>query len=290
MADDLASFLYAIKMQESGGDYSVVQSGTGALGAYQVLPSNLPGWLQQAGLPAMSPQQYLANPAAQDQLAAAILGGYYQQYGAAGAAAAWYSGDPGLAASTSPQAYGPSIQDYVNQVLQRMNVAPAGLSIPNPLAPHSPLDIPGAGDIAGSIGKGLANGILDAIKGLLAPVFKWAIWGGETIVGVALIAGGAYMALKGPGASAPRAGAPIEDEVPKLKAPLEYEQSSKQKEQRRALGKEKSPRAIAPASKPATAKKPRKVTEKSATRANEKRTKTFDPNAGLPLQNLKGFK
>lgn len=106
-------FVYAERQQESGGNYGAVNSGSGALGAYQVMPANLPQWLADAGLPPMSPQQYLGSPSAQDQLAYAILGGYYDQYGAPGAAAMWYSGQP------NPEVtYGdPPVYVYVQDVL-----------------------------------------------------------------------------------------------------------------------------------------------------------------------------
>ena len=52
MADDAnkSAFLAAIRSQESGGNYQAVQGSTGALGAYQVLPSNLNAWLLKSGL------------------------------------------------------------------------------------------------------------------------------------------------------------------------------------------------------------------------------------------------
>jgi hypothetical protein len=110
-------FIEAERTQESDGDYQVVNPSSGALGAYQVLPSNLPGWLPESGLPQMSPYDYLHNPSAQDQLAWHILGGYYDRYGAPGAAAMWYSGQP-----NPNENYGdPPVWQYVDDVLALMS-------------------------------------------------------------------------------------------------------------------------------------------------------------------------
>jgi hypothetical protein len=108
-----SAFIAAERYQESGGNYQVVNPGSGALGAYQVMPSNLPAWLAQAGQPPMSPAQYLRDPAAQDAVAWTILGGYFDQYGGPGAAAMWYSGQPDPAAT-----YGdPPVDEYVTDVM-----------------------------------------------------------------------------------------------------------------------------------------------------------------------------
>jgi hypothetical protein len=122
--DSLAAFLWAIAQQESGGNY---QANNGlAVGKYQVLKTNVPGWSRDVLGYSMTWQQFLANPAAQDKIAGAKLTDYYQRYGARGAASAWYSGNPALANSTRSQSGGPSIKAYVDQVIGRMGSAPAG--------------------------------------------------------------------------------------------------------------------------------------------------------------------
>jgi cell wall-associated NlpC family hydrolase len=116
----LDDFLAAEKAQESGGNYGVVNHGTGALGAYQVLPSNVNYWAQKYLGISVSPQQFLSNPALQDRLVGAVLGDYVNRYGFRGAASAWYSGNPNLANNYGPQNGGPSIGAYVDGVLSRM--------------------------------------------------------------------------------------------------------------------------------------------------------------------------
>lgn len=116
------AFLWAIGQQESGGNYKSVNSGSGALGKYQVMPSNVANWTKKALGHSLTPQQFLASPSAQESVARTILGGYYARYGAAGAAAMWYSGqpDPG-------KTYGnPPVYKYVASVLALMARAPGG--------------------------------------------------------------------------------------------------------------------------------------------------------------------
>lgn len=109
-------FIWAEREQESGGNYQAVNPGSGALGAWQVMPSNLPGWLREAGLPQMTAYDYLHHPHAQDRLAWVILGGYFDRYGPRGAASMWYSGQPDW-----HKTYGtPPVYQYVADVIALM--------------------------------------------------------------------------------------------------------------------------------------------------------------------------
>ena len=57
------------------------------------MQSNLQGWLKEAGMPAMTEQEFLNNPRAQDQLAKFKLGQYQEEGGSALAAAnKWFTG------------------------------------------------------------------------------------------------------------------------------------------------------------------------------------------------------
>lgn len=148
-ADTKPRFLAAIRTQESGGNYQIVNPGSGALGAYQVMPANLPGWLRQAGLPPMSPYSYLHDRGAQDQLAWVILGGYYDRFGAAGAAATWYSGQP-----DPNKTYGdPPVYIYVEDVLALLCYGNVG-AVNTGTAPGGPafnLPPPNEGDWSGTV-------------------------------------------------------------------------------------------------------------------------------------------
>lgn len=87
----------AIGAKESGGNYTItgpeLPSGDQALGKYGVMRSNLPAWLDQAGLPHMTQSEFLANPSAQDKVFQTVFGGYMQKYGSANEAAVkWFTG------------------------------------------------------------------------------------------------------------------------------------------------------------------------------------------------------
>lgn len=124
-------FILAERTQESGGNYLAVNGSSGALGAYQVMPANLPGWLRASGQRPMSAYQYLHSRAAQDRLAWVILGGYYDRYGPRGAASMWYSGQPNWRAT-----YGnPPVYVYVNDVIALM--ARGGFPVSNAPGPSS---------------------------------------------------------------------------------------------------------------------------------------------------------
>jgi hypothetical protein len=123
----LSAFLKAISSQESGGNYKAVgvptRSGT-AYGKYQILDSNFAkpgGWDKETIGRDITVQQYLNHPKLQEKIAQGKLTSYFKQYGAGGAAKAWYAG-PGNANtnSNSSQYGGPSINAYAAQVLARM--------------------------------------------------------------------------------------------------------------------------------------------------------------------------
>lgn len=127
MAITVDQFIYAIAGQESGGNYGAVNGRTGALGKYQILPSNIGPWSRQYLGYTVTPSQFLNNPELQERLARAVLASYFNQYGARGAAAAWYSGSPKNANNyTRFRSNEPSIGEYVDQVLARAGGAPGG--------------------------------------------------------------------------------------------------------------------------------------------------------------------
>lgn len=130
---NFGSFQNAIAQQESGGNYGAVNKSSGALGKYQVMPSNLAGagrgWDYEALGYDVTPQQYLQSSQIQDAVAGKKLSTYYQQYGPAGAAIAWYAG-PSAAdkyvnsghASTGGQGAYPSVNSYYQQILKKMGL------------------------------------------------------------------------------------------------------------------------------------------------------------------------
>ena len=126
LTGDLATFTAAIKQQESGGDYRAVNAQSGALGAYQIMPFHLksesaskPSWAYQAIGRDVSRSEFLNQPAIQDAIANFKMKEYFDKYGAAGAASAWFSGSP--TAYLRPEA-NPKTAKYVEEVLARMGI------------------------------------------------------------------------------------------------------------------------------------------------------------------------
>lgn len=119
MADpSFEAFLWSLTQQESGGNYKAVGVWVGndrAYGRYQVMGANVGPWTAKHYGKRLTPQQFLNNRAAQDAVVRGVLGGYYKKYGAKGAAAMWYSGQP-----NPNKTYGnPPVYKYVNSVMAR---------------------------------------------------------------------------------------------------------------------------------------------------------------------------
>lgn len=119
-----AEFLNAESIQESGGNWGAV-SPDNALGRWQVLASNLPGWANQCGLPVVSPDYFLSNHAYQTELVTCILKPQFENHGPASAAAWWYSGQYDATATFG----NPPVYSYVDSVLHLMGAGlPLGLT------------------------------------------------------------------------------------------------------------------------------------------------------------------
>lgn len=133
----------AIISKESGGDYSAVNKDSGALGKYQIMPSNLAAYAVGAdGQPltdSPADQKYfLDNPDVQDNAFNALMSDLSTKYNGdpAKIAAAYYGGDGavqvlGTPAGDKPQPGGyPSVNDYVKSVTANLNVAPGTTGSP----------------------------------------------------------------------------------------------------------------------------------------------------------------
>jgi hypothetical protein len=91
---DFDSAASAIGGLESGGDYGIVNQDSGALGRFQVMPSNIGPWTEKYLGHALTPEEFLASPEAQDKVFEGEFGGLVRQYGFADAASIWHSGRP----------------------------------------------------------------------------------------------------------------------------------------------------------------------------------------------------
>jgi hypothetical protein len=198
----LSAFLYAISKVESG-NYGAVNPDSGALGKYQVLPSNVAGWSQEALGYSITPQQFLATPKLQERIVRFKLGHYFRSYGPAGAASAWYSGSPTNANSTTPNGAYPSVAEYVQNVY---NIARGAMHLkPQQLAAN-----PGAGSSGGSVVNvsnpfpggswdplnWVAGGIDSATGAIVTSLEKLTVEGLLILAGVGIIVVGAYESFK----------------------------------------------------------------------------------------------
>ena len=115
-------FLAAISGQESGGNYSARNRSSGAMGKYQIMPANLggtrSGWDYETLGYDVTPAQFMSSPDIQERIAQAKLKQYFDAYGPAGAAIAWYAG-PGSVRKYVNAGSG-DIARYRNSILRRM--------------------------------------------------------------------------------------------------------------------------------------------------------------------------
>lgn len=125
---DLQAAKDAIGGFESGNNYTKVGPETAhgrALGKYQVMEQFLPDYLSRAGLPPMTPQEFLANHDAQEQVFARTFGADMQKYGSFNEAASRWLTGKGVAeaqASGVKDAFGTDVNAYLrntNAILAR---------------------------------------------------------------------------------------------------------------------------------------------------------------------------
>lgn len=109
---------------ESGGRYDAVgpvvnDKGNRAYGAHQVMDFNIGPWTQEVLGRAMTPQQFLADPKAQDAVYNAKMGQYIQKYGSPEAGArAWFAGEGGMNNPNAKDVLGTSVQGYGQRFAQ----------------------------------------------------------------------------------------------------------------------------------------------------------------------------
>jgi hypothetical protein len=102
---------------ESGGwknPYEALNPTTHAIGKYQVMPSNVPGWTQAALGHSMTPEEFKASPAAQEAVFRDQMQRSLQLYGPKDAASIWFTGKPyNVAGGAVKDAVGTTNASYV---------------------------------------------------------------------------------------------------------------------------------------------------------------------------------
>jgi hypothetical protein len=112
-AGDPASAIAGI---ESGGKYDAIgpitNRGDRAYGKYQVMGNNILEWTKKHLGQPMSPEEFLANPQAQDAVFKGQFGQYSNKYGPVGAAKAWFAGEGGMNNPNAKDILGTTVQSY----------------------------------------------------------------------------------------------------------------------------------------------------------------------------------
>jgi hypothetical protein len=98
-SSDLDRAMQSISSIESGGRYDrlgpVTGSGDRAYGRYQVMGANIGPWTLRYLGRSMTPQEFIADPAAQDAIFRGQFGSYLTRYGnPSDAASMWFTGRP----------------------------------------------------------------------------------------------------------------------------------------------------------------------------------------------------
>jgi hypothetical protein len=110
---------------ESGGNYEAVgrptRDGDRAYGKYQVMGKNIPEWTRASLRKEMTPDEFLANPQAQEAVFKNKFGEYSQKYGPEGAARAWFAGEHGMNNPNAADANGMTVARYGQQFSNAFN-------------------------------------------------------------------------------------------------------------------------------------------------------------------------
>jgi hypothetical protein len=114
-----SSYASAISGIESGGNYAATgpatKGGDRAYGKYQIMGANIPTWTKEVFGQSMTPDQFLASPAAQDAVFNSKFGTYVDKYGPTGAAKAWFAGEGGMNNPNAKDVLGTSVDDYAQR-------------------------------------------------------------------------------------------------------------------------------------------------------------------------------
>lgn len=117
---DMATWASAIRKKESAGsgDYAAIgpthPTMGRALGAYQVMESNIGPWSREAVGREVTPDEFLRNPQIQDQIFQHKFGQYVQKYGnPQDAASAWFTGRPLAQGANARDVLGTTGAQYV---------------------------------------------------------------------------------------------------------------------------------------------------------------------------------
>lgn len=174
-AGSMGAYRDAIAKIESGGNYSALGpltgSGDRAYGKYQVMGNNIGPWSREALGRTLNPQQFLADPAAQDSIFDHFFGKSISKYGnASDAASVWFTGRPLAQGGGAADVLGTTGVDYV----KKFNAA---LGSVTSTAETATQGLGTFGNGVGQLGQALSTGAQGGSGGGL---FNWlgSIFGG----------------------------------------------------------------------------------------------------------------
>jgi uncharacterized protein YjbJ (UPF0337 family) len=130
---------------------TIPKTGDRAYGKYQVMGANVGPWTKEVLGTEMSPQEFLANPDAQEQVFKGKFGQYVQKYGPDGAARAWFAGEGGMNNPNATDPLGTTVASYASGFNRRLGQPPAQQAISNAMgtAPDGTPIAPAASKIFG---------------------------------------------------------------------------------------------------------------------------------------------
>lgn len=184
------SYGQSISGIESGGRYGILgpvipKTGDRAYGKYQVMGANIPAWTEQYLGRRMTPDEFLADPNAQETVFQGEFGKYVQKYGPEGAARAWFAGEKNMNNMGAKDPLGTTVAGYGQKFMAGLgpSSAQAGIGTPTPIAAPSnapPPSMPQMGLIPSqpqqqqSNSEGILSGLMQEqadqeLQGLLAP-------------------------------------------------------------------------------------------------------------------------
>ncbi len=111
----------AIRKIESTGRYGITANAGGgrtALGAYQILDTNLAAWSRAALGRSVSRAEFLRSPHLQDRIFHHRFGHYVRKYGAQGAARAWLGGDGAARSGGGVDRFGSTPSSYASKFMR----------------------------------------------------------------------------------------------------------------------------------------------------------------------------
>ncbi len=125
----LGAWAEGITSIESGGDYSlkgpVTKDGDRAYGRYQVMGANIPDWTEKVLGKRMTPDEFVANPKAQDAVFATIFQQYVDETGSPDRAALkWFTGRSDDGALSLSDVNGTTGKEYLQRFAEVVASAP----------------------------------------------------------------------------------------------------------------------------------------------------------------------